>query len=192
MSSARWCWRSFRPLRWYRSGCCWASYACHRLLVRGFPKIPRKQFLQVLGVGFVGYGISLSLQFLGHQVIHRREWLTGHLCHPGLCAVFASLLLRERITPLRLTALALATLGVIAVIDPRSAQLNPESVPGEPPLLGAADHLGALLRLVRKTTQNLDVLPFSLIAFLRRIAGHAACGRLGAGDAGSRRDHVSA
>jgi len=35
------------------------------LLMRGFPKISRKQLLQVLSVGFVGYGISLSLQFLG-------------------------------------------------------------------------------------------------------------------------------
>ncbi|HEY9525735.1 MAG TPA: DMT family transporter, partial [Anaerolineales bacterium] len=38
------------------------------LLVRGVPSIPRKQVLQVLAVGFVGYGISLSLQFLGTKM----------------------------------------------------------------------------------------------------------------------------
>ena len=34
------------------------------LMIRGFPEISRKQFIDVLGVGFVGYGVSLSLQFL--------------------------------------------------------------------------------------------------------------------------------
>src|SRR5215211_1996182 len=38
------------------------------LLLRGVPTIPRKQFIDVLGVGFVGYGISLSLQFLGTKL----------------------------------------------------------------------------------------------------------------------------
>ena len=36
--------------------------------IRGFPNISRKQVLQVLGVGLVGYGISLSLQFLGTKL----------------------------------------------------------------------------------------------------------------------------
>jgi drug/metabolite transporter (DMT)-like permease len=80
--------------------------------------------------------------------------------------VFAALLLKERITPLRLTALLLATLGVIAVIDPRSAQLNPELFLGNLALIGAAITWALYSVLVRKATQNLDVLPFSLIAFI--------------------------
>src|SRR4030095_15553629 len=35
---------------------------------RGGLKIKRTQFIQVFGVGFVGYGISLSLQFLGTKL----------------------------------------------------------------------------------------------------------------------------
>jgi drug/metabolite transporter (DMT)-like permease len=55
---------------------------------------------------------------------------------------------------------------VIAVIDPRSAQLNPDLFWGNVSLIGAAITWALYSVLVRKTTQNLDVLPFSLIAFL--------------------------
>jgi drug/metabolite transporter (DMT)-like permease len=80
--------------------------------------------------------------------------------------IFAWLYLKENITWLRLIALALATLGVVAVIDPRSAQMNPELFLGNLLLIGAAVTWALYSVLVRKTTQHLDVLPFSLIAFL--------------------------
>ena len=136
------------------------------LLLRGVPKVPRRQFLQVLGVGFVGYGISLSLQFLGTKLSTAANGSLVTSATPAFVLIFAWLLLRERITPLRLTSLVLATLGVIAVIDPRSAQLNPELFLGNLALIGAAITWALYSVLVRRTTQNLDVLPFSLIAFL--------------------------
>ena len=136
------------------------------LLIRGFPKIPRQQFLQVLGVGFVGYGISLSLQFLGTKLSTAANGSLVTSATPAFVLVFAALLLRERITPLRLTALVLATLGVLAVIDPRSAQLNPDLFLGNLALIGAAITWALYSVLVRKATQNLDVLSFSLIAFI--------------------------
>jgi len=135
------------------------------LLPRGFPRISRSQTLEVLAVGFVGYGISLSLQFLGTKMSTAAYGSLVTSATPAFVLIFASLLLRERITPLRLTSLILATLGVIAVIDPRSAQLNPELFLGNLALIGAAITWALYSVLVRKTTQNLDVLPFSLIAF---------------------------
>jgi drug/metabolite transporter (DMT)-like permease len=57
-------------------------------------------------------------------------------------------------------------LGVVAVIDPPSAQLNPDLFLGNLLLLGAALTWALYSVLVRKATQALDVLPFSLIAFL--------------------------
>jgi drug/metabolite transporter (DMT)-like permease len=136
------------------------------LLIRGAPRLSRQQLLQVLGVGFVGYGISLSLQFLGTKLSTAANGSLVTSATPAFVLLFASLLLKEKITTLRLTALVLATLGVIAVIDPRSAQLNPELFLGNVLLLGAAISWALYSVLVRKTTQNLDVLPFSLIAFL--------------------------
>ena len=136
------------------------------LFLRGFPRIPRRQFIDVLGVGFIGYGVSLSLQFLGTKLSTAANGSLVTSATPAFVLVFAWMLLKEKITALRLTALLLATLGVVAVIDPRSAQLNPELFLGNILLLGAAITWALYSVLVRKATQNLDVLSFSLIAFI--------------------------
>jgi drug/metabolite transporter (DMT)-like permease len=136
------------------------------LWIRGYPTISRKQLLQVLGVGFVGYGVSLSLQFLGTKLSTAANGSLVTSATPAFVLIFAWMLLNEKITWLRLVALLLATLGVVAVIDPRSAQLNPDLFLGNLSLIGAAITWALYSVLVRKTTQNLDVLPFSLIAFV--------------------------
>ena len=137
------------------------------LWMRGFfPTISRKQVWQVLGVGLVGYGVSLSLQFLGTKLSTAANGSLVTSATSALVLIFAAILLKEKITALRLIALFLATLGVVAVIDPRSAQLNPDLFLGNILLIGAAVTWALYSVLVRKTTQNLDVIPFSLIAFL--------------------------
>ena len=135
-------------------------------LIQGLPKISRRQFAQVVGVGFVGYGISLSLQFLGTKLSTAANGSLVTSATPAFVLLFAWLLLKERITPRRLIALLLATLGVVAVIDPRSAQLNPELFLGNILLVGAAITWALYSVLVRRVTQSIDVLAFSLIAFL--------------------------
>jgi len=136
------------------------------LFLRGFPAISRRQISQVLGVGFVGYGISLSLQFLGTKLSTAANGSLVTSATPAFVLLFAWILLKEKITLRRLMALFLATLGVIAVIDPRSAQLNPDLFLGNLSLIGAAVTWALYSVLVRKVTQNTDVLLFSLIAFL--------------------------
>ena len=135
------------------------------LLLRGAPALSLRQFLQVVGVGFVGYGISLSLQFLGTKLSTAANGSLVTSATPAFVLLFAWILLRETITPGRLIALILATLGVIAVIDPRSAQLQPDLFLGNLLLFGAGITWALYSVLVRWTTQDLDVLPFSLIAF---------------------------
>lgn len=136
------------------------------LLIRGFPPISRRQILNVLGVGFVGYGISLSLQFLGTKLSTAANGSLVTSATPAFVLLFAWILLGERITARRLAALFVATLGVVAVIDPRSARLDPDLFLGNLFLLGAAVTWALYSVLVRKVTQNTDVMLFSLIAFL--------------------------
>ena len=136
------------------------------LWIRGFPTISRKQILLVLGVGFVGYGVSLSLQFLGTKLSTAANGSLVTSATPAFVLIFASVLLGEKITRRRLIALLLATLGVVAVIDPRSAQLNPDLFLGNLCLIGAAITWALYSVLVRKTTQDLDVFLFSMVAFL--------------------------
>ncbi|HLO31937.1 MAG TPA: DMT family transporter [Anaerolineales bacterium] len=136
------------------------------LVMRGFPKVSREQVWQVLGVGLIGYGISLSLQFLGTKLSTAANGSLVTSATPAFVLIFAWMLLKEKITTRRWIALLLATLGVVAVIDPRSAQLNPKLFLGNLALIGAAVTWALYSVLVRKAAQNLDVLPLSLIAFL--------------------------
>jgi drug/metabolite transporter (DMT)-like permease len=136
------------------------------LAIRGFPKLTRKQFWQVIGVGFVGYGVSLSLQFLGTKMSTAANGSLVTSATPAFVLLFAWMLLGEQITWRRLLALFLATLGVVAVIDPRSAQLNPELFTGNMILIGAAITWALYSVLVRKVTQDTDVLMFSMLAFM--------------------------
>ena len=136
------------------------------VIIRGGLKTTRTQFLQVFGVGFVGYGISLSLQFLGTKLSTAANGSLVTSATPAFVLLFAWILLSEKITSRKFFALLLATLGVVAVIDPRSAQLNPNLFLGNILLLGAAVTWALYSVLVRKVTQSLDVLPFSLIAFI--------------------------
>jgi len=154
------------------------------LLLRGFPSLPRNQLLQVIGVGFVGYGISLSLQFLGTKLSTAANGSLVTSATPAFVLLFAWLLLKESITPRRLLALALATLGVIAVIDPRSAQLNPSLFLGNILLLGAAVTWALYSVLVRKVTQNMDVLVFSMLAFFGGLPVTIPAGAWEAGTTG--------
>jgi drug/metabolite transporter (DMT)-like permease len=55
---------------------------------------------------------------------------------------------------------------VVAVIDPKSAQLDPDLFLGNLFLIGAAITWALYSVLVRKVTQSMDVMLFSLIAFL--------------------------
>src|SRR5687767_8863007 len=88
------------------------------LAISGFQSISRRQFLQVVGVGLVGYGVSLSLQFLGTKLSTAANGSLVTSATPAFVLLFAWMLLREKITFRRLVALLLATCGVVAVIDP--------------------------------------------------------------------------
>jgi drug/metabolite transporter (DMT)-like permease len=156
------------------------------LLIRGIPKLSRNQFVQIIAVGFIGYGISLSLQFLGTKLSTAANGSLVTSATPAFVLIFAWMLLGERITGRRLLALFVATLGVLAVIDPRSAQLNPDLFLGNLFLIGAAITWALYSVLVRKVTQSTDVMLFSLIAFLGGlpVAIPAGAWELGPGEIG--------
>jgi drug/metabolite transporter (DMT)-like permease len=136
------------------------------LAIRGGSKITRGQFWQITGVGLIGYGISLGLQFIGTKLSTAANGALVTSATPAFVLLFAAVLLRERITARRLLALFVSTLGVVAVIDPRSAQLNPDLFLGNIALLGAALTWALYSVLVRVVTRNVDVLVVSLVAFL--------------------------
>ena len=129
-------------------------------------RFSRKQWGQVLGVGFVGYGISLGFQFVGTKLSTAANGALVTSATPAFVLLFAALILGERATPKRLLALGIATAGVIIVIDPRTARLSPDLFWGNLSLVAAALTWALYSVLIRKVTRGLAVLPVSLVCFL--------------------------
>jgi drug/metabolite transporter (DMT)-like permease len=125
--------------------------------------LTRQQFWQIFLVGFVGYGISLGFQFVGTKLSTASNGSLVTSATPAFVLLFAPFLLGEKTTTRRLVALAISTLGVIAVIDPRNAELSPSLFWGNLSLLAAALTWALYSVLVRKVSQTGDLLTASAI-----------------------------
>lgn len=136
------------------------------IALRGGARVSPGQFWQVFGVGIIGYGISLGFQFVGTKLSTAANGSLVTSATPAFILLFAALVLGEQITLRRVLALVLATLGVLAVIDPRSARVEPELFWGNLSLLAAALTWALYSVLIRLVTRRLDVLSVSLIAFI--------------------------
>lgn len=124
------------------------------------------QVLKLLAVGLVGYGISLGFQFVGTKLSTAANGSLVTSATPALVLPFAFLLLGERMSPRSLLAMLVASLGVLAVIDPRTASLSPNLFAGNLCLLGAAITWALYSVLVRKVAPGLDLVKTSAILLL--------------------------
>lgn len=136
------------------------------ILARGGFSVKPSQFWNFFGVGVVGYGISLGFQFIGTKLSTAANGSLVTSATPALVLPFAYFLLKEPITRRRLAAILLASLGVLAVIDPRHAQLSSSLFVGNLSLLGAAITWALYSVLVRKVTTNTDLLQASAIMLI--------------------------
>ena len=126
-------------------------------------KLTGQQFRQILLVGFVGYGISLAFQFVGTKLSTASNGALVTSATPAFVLLFAPFLLGEKTTSRRLFALIISTLGVVAVIDPRNAELSPSLFWGNLSLLTAALTWALYSVLVRKVSQMGDLLTTSAV-----------------------------
>ena len=133
---------------------------------RGGVQFRRKQWLQVIGVGVVGFGISLGLQFTGTKLSTAANGSLVTSSTPAFVLIFAAILIGEKISFRRLVALGMSTVGVIVILDPRNARLSPQLFFGNLSLIGAALTWALYSVLVRKVTRGLAVLPVSFVVFL--------------------------
>ena len=128
--------------------------------------LAKKDFWSIFWVGFIGYGVSLGFQFVGTHLSTAANGSLVTSATPAFVLVFAAVILKEKITPRRTIALIIASLGVIAVIDPRSAQLDSSLFWGNISLVAAALTWALYSVLIRKITSAVDVLTVSLVAFV--------------------------
>ena len=133
------------------------------IAIRPKTNMTRIQAWQIFLVGFIGYGVSLGFQFVGTKLSTASNGALVTSATPAFILIFAPFLLSEKTTPRRILALIISTLGVIAVIDPRNAELSPTLFWGNISLLAAALTWALYSVLVRKVTQTTDVITSTAI-----------------------------
>ncbi len=124
----------------------------------------KKEIVPVLLVGLLGFGISLGAQFVGTD---RSTAVNGALitsASPAFILLFAAIILRERLTLLRIIAVGLATAGVLVIINPAAADFSSDTFFGDMMLALAAITWGLYSVLVRKLGSRIDTLTFSFLA----------------------------
>jgi drug/metabolite transporter (DMT)-like permease len=125
--------------------------------------LTKKQFWDSFWVGVLGYGISLGFQFVGTKLSTASNGSLVTSAVPAFILLFAPFLLGEQTTTRRIVALVISTLGVLAVIDPRNAELSPSLFWGNMSLLATALTWALYSVLVRKVAKNADLLLSSMI-----------------------------
>ncbi len=124
------------------------------------------EILQLLVVGFLGFGISVGAQFVGTDKSNAVNGTLVTSASPAFILLFAALILREHLTPRRIIAVVLATIGVVIIIDLGQADFSSQTVQGNLALALAALTWGLYSVLVRKISVRLDTLVITLFSFL--------------------------
>jgi len=86
---------------------------------RRISRVPSARLLGLLGMGLI-YALMSSLYFLAVRLAPISTLTLIFYTYPALVTVLAALLLKERLTRLKLAALALALAGCILVLRPRA------------------------------------------------------------------------
>jgi drug/metabolite transporter (DMT)-like permease len=128
--------------------------------------LSRIQVVRALLVGVIGFGFSLGFQFTGTKLSTASNAALVTSASPVFILLFGVWILKERLTGTRVLALVLATLGVVAVVDPGAVVPGGEDALGNIILLGAALTWGLYSVLVKLLTQRASTVEVSLYAFM--------------------------
>lgn len=133
--------------------------------VRGAPRLSLRQAAAALAIGALGFGVSVGLQFVGTDLSTAANAALITSASPAFIFLFGIWILDEPATPRRLAALALASLGVLLVLDPATADLGGEVFLGNAALLAAAVTWGLYSVLIKRASRGLGTVELSLLAF---------------------------
>lgn len=130
------------------------------------PRPSGGELVQLMGVGFLGFGISVGAQFVGTDESTAVNGALVTSAAPAFILVFAALLLKERLTLQRIAAVSLASIGVLIIVDPTQADFSSAAFRGNIALAAAAITWGLYSVLVRKVSAQVDTLIVTLVGFL--------------------------
>ena len=126
----------------------------------------RRALPEMLGIGLIGFGVSGGLQFVGTDKSTAVNGALVTSASPAFILLFAALILRERLTPRRIAAVALATVGVIIIVNPAQASFGSDTFLGDLALAVASVTWGLYSVLVRGVSARHDTLVVTFFAFL--------------------------
>ena len=134
----------------------------------GIPMLPRSMIPRLLLVGLVGFGLSLGAQFIGTDKSTAVNGALVTSASPAFIVLFAILILREKLSLLRLLAIVLASFGVLVILDPTQADFNSETFIGDMFLAVAAVSWGLYSVLVRRVSTQfaLNTLLVTIVCFI--------------------------
>ena len=124
----------------------------------------------LLAVGMVGLGISLGAQFLGTDLSSAVNGALVTSASPAFVVLFALIILREKLTLLRLFTVVLASAGVLVILDPASADFGSETFLGDIFLAIAAITWGLYSVLIRRAATH-HPLPTTTVTVVALIGG---------------------
>ena len=126
----------------------------------------------LLMVGMVGPGLSLGAQFVGTDLSNAVNGALVTSASPAFVVLFALVMLREKLTLLRLFAIALATAGVLVILNPSAANFDSKTFAGDLFLAMAALSWGLYSVLVRRAAiqQVLHTLTITVMTLLGGLA----------------------
>ncbi|MEG6522104.1 DMT family transporter [Desulfotomaculum sp. 1211_IL3151] len=79
-------------------------------------KFEKKDWLLLGWIGFIGYFVSISFQFIGTKLSDAHTGALITSATPAFIVIFARLVLKERLTTRKIFSLLLATIGVAIVV----------------------------------------------------------------------------
>jgi drug/metabolite transporter (DMT)-like permease len=139
------------------------------LLRKDYIGFTRKNFIDSFLVGVIGYGISLGFQFVGTKLSTASNGSLVTSATPAFVLLFAPLLLKEKTTSRGMAALVVASFGVLAVIDPRTADFSSKLFLGNLSLIAAALTWALYSVLVRKVSTTSNLLASSTVMLMGGI-----------------------
>lgn len=128
--------------------------------------IPRRDALRLLGVGMVGFGISIGAQFAGTAFSTAINGSVITSSVPAFVLIFAWLILREPLTPIKVLAGTVAAVGVLVVLDLSQFSLSSERFIGDVFLVLAAITWAIYSVLVRRDSARWSTLTITTYALL--------------------------
>lgn len=133
----------------------------------GGVKLPaRSEALRLLGVGLLGFGVSVGAQFVGTDQSTAVNGALVTSAAPAFILIFAALILRERLTAQRISAVLLASIGVVVIVDPARADFSSATFRGDVTLALAAATWGLYSVLIRQISAKHDTLLATFFVFL--------------------------